>query len=278
MGAVDLAAERAAALRRREPQERMQVLRTRARMVLAGQWSANEAQIRDTIRERYPKLGDGEVDELLVVTRQVQTEDRPRIDPQAIRVTYQDDPENDLKIKRKVRVKTTEEAPAPPKPRKVDLGKDLDARGKVMAVRDRVMAEPKPTAPKIKAAVAEELGIDLSDSQAHALRYGNFRKRSKNGTGKKAPATSTPPVSVQIEKPSNGAAAPVVPPPERDSDQINRAALLQEVRSLRTTYEGEDFVRLEREDDRWVVRAQLTFDNRSAASSAAAALLKDEAV
>lgn len=88
-----LRAERARVMEARAPREALERQRHRARQVLTGRWDANEEELRGEIAAQYEQLSAREVEELLVVTIEVQRTERPKVDPASVHVRYQEDPE-----------------------------------------------------------------------------------------------------------------------------------------------------------------------------------------
>ncbi len=274
---LGLAEERAAARERARQRQVIERRRIYARDVLAGRWNAGEAEIRELLTERYPQLrGSGNAEEFEIVvaaTLQVQKEERPRVDPSQVR-TRAPQPE----VLKPPRRRTKIPAPAAPepegeKPMEASVKENhvaapravadlkllaLDARKQInQVVTSELKANPAAEPTVIRQAVSDAVGVELTDAQ---LDYQISRARLTIRSGK------TQKKGPERKKASNpdatGADIPqgMESPVEATSPDLTVSAQVEEIRSLRATYEDADFIRLEEEGELWLVRASIPFD------------------
>jgi hypothetical protein len=248
---IDLAAERARSLARQEERFAPERMRHRALRVLELNWSATEDEMREKIAYEWPNMNAADTDELLAVTQKVQRTERRTItpDPEPIMPRSQYDQEEREQIRALVRDRF-----------------QADSQLTVATVHEAALLQfPGLTNVSVNGfyqtyvlPVKKELGI--------ANGNGARSKEAPKVARAKKPASDSP-TSIVVENQATEAAE------HADDDiELSRIVHEEENRSLRATYEGGDYMRLEEQDGEWRLMVGLTFATRADASAALAAL------
>ncbi len=253
MKTLDLAAERAQSLARREERYGPERIRHRARrLLLTMRWNASPEELREAIQHDYPKFSEQDTEALFEAALEVQRTERQTITPEALSSM----------------VKTLLN------PKQRDQLRDLitrelhkDSTATYHQLNDLARAEIGEVMEQISQSnfynsyltpIREEMGLKTSADRK--------RKKRTRSSDKKKPATTEPAPEIQEKAAENE------PVPEVETREPPQPVDDAEVADFFALQEDDDFITLEGDEGIWRITSSLTFKSRRAAHAAVAAL------